>query len=73
MRFCVDYRKLHEVTRNDLYPVPRIDDTLDALKGPNYISTIHLYMCSGYYDVIVFGRTSEEALQNLKLVFARIR
>ena len=32
-RFCVDYQKLNEVTRKDVYPLPRIDKTLDALRG----------------------------------------
>ena len=31
-RFCVDYRKLNRITRKDAYPLPRVDDTLDALE-----------------------------------------
>ena len=32
-RFCMDYCKLNEVTVEDSYPLPRIDDCLDALAG----------------------------------------
>ena len=37
------------VTRKDAYPLPRIDDSLDALAGSMYSSTLHLV--SGYWQV----------------------
>ena len=30
---CVDFCKLNGVTQKDAHPLPRIDDTLDALSG----------------------------------------
>lgn len=30
--FCVDYQRLNTVTKNDVYPPPQIDDTLDCLR-----------------------------------------
>ncbi len=32
IRCCVDYRKLNDVTNKDAYPLPRIEDILDALR-----------------------------------------
>ncbi len=45
-RFCVDYRKLNDISKKDAYPFPSVDDTLDALCGSTYFSTLDLY--SGY-------------------------
>ena len=48
IRFCVDYRKLNAVTMKDVYPIPRIDDSLNALGGMKYFSTFDL--AQGYWQ-----------------------
>ena len=44
-----DYRKLNKVTVNNKYPLPRIDDIFDQMKGENVFSNIDLR--SGYHQV----------------------
>nr|CAD40076.1 OSJNBa0085C10.29 [Oryza sativa Japonica Group] len=42
MRMCVDYRSLNKVTIKNKYPLPRIDDLFDQLKGAKVFSKIDL-------------------------------
>ena len=48
-RFCIDFRKLNQVTTRDVYPIPRIDDCLHALGGNAFFSTFDLF--AGYWQI----------------------
>jgi hypothetical protein len=38
-RFCIDYRRLNEMTCKDEYPLPRKDTCLNSLREYGYFST----------------------------------
>ena len=49
LRLCVDYRQLNKMTVKSKYPLPRIDDLFNQLKGASLFSKIDLR--SGYHQL----------------------
>jgi hypothetical protein len=46
---CVDYRSLNDVTVKNKYPLPRIEDLFDQMRGARVFSKIDLW--SGYHQM----------------------
>ncbi|CAF1402909.1 unnamed protein product [Rotaria sordida] len=49
VRFCIDFRKLNNISTKDAFPMPRIDDIFDHLSQAEYYTTIDFK--SGYFQV----------------------
>ena len=51
LRLCINYRQLNRVTIKNRYPLPRIDDLFDQLRGARVYSKINLL--TGYHQLRV--------------------
>ena len=49
LRFCIDLRKLNNLTVKDAYSLPHIDKMLDSLQGSQWFSSLNLKL--GYWQV----------------------
>lgn len=40
VRYCIDYRKFNDVTVKDIFPLPLVDDCIDAVAGSVWFSKL---------------------------------
>ncbi|XP_019086312.1 PREDICTED: uncharacterized protein LOC109126877 [Camelina sativa] len=50
-RLCIDYKGLNRVNMKNKYPLPRIDELMDQLRGATWFSKID--MASGYHEISI--------------------
>ena len=59
LRFCIDYRRVNDVTKHDSFPLPNIHDCLSSLNGQcNVISSLD--MARGYWQMGADPETQEK-------------
>lgn len=56
-RFCLDFRKVNDVSKKDAYPLPHMNSILDKLRAARYISTIDL--SQAYFQIPLERRSRE--------------
>lgn len=52
-RPCIDYRKLNAVTRDQLYPIPNIEERVEIVSSAKFVSLLDL--TRGYWQVPLSG------------------
>ncbi|XP_069502965.1 uncharacterized protein [Ambystoma mexicanum] len=58
VRFCMDFRKLNEISKFDAYPMSRIEDLLNNLGKAKFLTTIDL--TKGYWQVPLSAADKEK-------------
>ena len=58
LRFCVNFRKLNNITKKNTYPLPRIDEMLDNLGNAKWFTSLDLIF--GYWQVEVKEEDKEK-------------
>ncbi|GJS44149.1 hypothetical protein Tco_0569192 [Tanacetum coccineum] len=76
-RMCIDHRELNKLTVKNRYPLPRIDDLFDQLRGA--CPFLKIDFRSGRFviifidDILAYSKSKEEHEVHLKLVLESLR
>ena len=49
LRFCIDFRRLNQMTKKDTFPLPRMQETMESMVGARHFSCMDLK--SGFWQV----------------------
>ncbi|CAG2219653.1 unnamed protein product [Mytilus edulis] len=63
-RICIDFRPINSLTIKDSYPLCRIDDSLDALRGSKWLSVLDLSKKNCTFD---WTNECNEAFEKLQM------
>ena len=62
---CVDYWKLNQLTTCDVYPIPRIDETLEMLAGAQWFMTLDLLW--GFWQIPLVDGSKPESFVGVNM------
>lgn len=57
-RFCNDFRQLNNVSKIDVYPMPRVDELIEQLGTAMYVTTLDL--TKGYWQIPLTEESKEK-------------
>jgi hypothetical protein len=57
-RFCIDYRRLNNITKKDSYTLPRIDELLEKYRAAKWFTSLAL--AAGYYQIEMEEKDKEK-------------
>ena len=58
IRFCIDYRKLNAITKDDIYPIPILEEPLSLMRGCDRFSVMDADSC--FWQIPIHPESQEK-------------